>query len=173
MLEIIGLTCAFGGLVLLIALSVIDLRQGLLPNELVLGLACLGLVFHACFLFEFLDMHHMGLGAFIGGGILFLIREIANRFYNEDTLGLGDVKLMAAGGIWLGAEGILVALTVGALAGFVHGLWVALTSMARAGVKSDLSRFSIPAGPGFAVGLVAAAAYQFLDWQSWQTWLGL
>lgn len=167
MLEIIGLICVLGALGLLVALSVIDLRHGLLPNELVLGLACTGLIFHSCFMFQFLDVQTMAIGAFIGGGILFLIREIANRLYNEDTLGLGDVKLMAAGGIWLGPEGILIALTVGALAGFFHGLIVAVLAMRRAGVTSDLSRFSIPAGPGFAVGLVAAALYEFVDWNAW------
>lgn len=170
MLEIIGLICVLGALGLLVALSVIDLRHGILPNELVLGLACAGLIFHSCLMFKFLDVQDMAIGALIGGGILFLIREAANRWYDEDTLGLGDVKLMAAGGIWLGPEGILIALTAGALAGFFHGLIVALLAMRRAGVKSDLSRFSIPAGPGFAVGLVAAALYEFVDWG---TWLGL
>ncbi|MCD8493868.1 MAG: A24 family peptidase [Alphaproteobacteria bacterium] len=147
MLEIIGLLCAGAALALLLALSLIDLKHGLLPNELVLALACTGLVFHICFLFHYLELKDMALGAFIGGGILFLIRELANRVYNEDALGLGDVKLMAAGGVWLGVEGILMALTVGALAGFLHGLFVAVRSMMRAKVRSDLSRFSIPAGP--------------------------
>ncbi|MCD8497634.1 MAG: A24 family peptidase [Alphaproteobacteria bacterium] len=156
-----------GALTLLCALSVIDLKHGLLPNELVLGLACTGVVFHSAFMFHHVNLEDMAIGAFIGGGILFLIREIANRVYQEDTLGLGDVKLMAAGGVWLGPEGILIALTLGALAGFLHGLFAAITSMARAGVKSDLSRFSIPAGPGFAVGLVLAALYQFTGWQAW------
>lgn len=167
MLEIIGFLCLGGALALLVALSLIDLRHGILPNELVLGLACTGLVFHTAFMFQYLDLQDMMLGAFLGGGILFVIRETANRFYGEDTLGLGDVKLMAAGGVWLGPEAILVALTLGALAGFLHGLFVAMRAMARAGVRSDLSRFSIPAGPGFAVGLVLGAFYEFLDWQAW------
>lgn len=162
MLEIIGCLCAGGALMLLIALSAIDLKHGILPNELVLALACTGLVFHICFLFHFLELKDMALGAFIGGGILFLIREIANRVYNEDTLGLGDVKLIAAGGIWLGVEGILIALTVGALAGFLHGLFVAVRAMIKARIRSDLSRFSIPAGPGFALGMAVTAVYIFL-----------
>jgi leader peptidase (prepilin peptidase)/N-methyltransferase len=161
MLEIIGLLCAGGALTLLFALSAIDLKHGLLPNELVLALACTGLVFHICFLFHYLALEDMALGAFIGGGILFLIRELANRAYNEDTLGLGDVKLMAAGGVWLGVEGVLIALTIGALAGFLHGLFVAVRAMIKARVRSDLSRFSIPAGPGFAFGMAVTALYLF------------
>lgn len=166
MLEIIALVCALAAVVLLCTLSTIDLKHGILPNELVLGLACTGLVFHICMMFHFLNLQDMAVGAFIGGGILYLIRELANRFYNEDTLGLGDVKLMAAGGIWLGPEGILIALTAGALAGFFHGLFVAISAMIKARVRSDLSRFSIPAGPGFAVGLIGTAFYQFVDWNA-------
>lgn len=166
MLEVIALVCALSAILLLCTLSVIDLKHGLLPNELVLGLACTGLVFHICLMFHFLSLQDMAIGAFIGGGILYVIRELANRFYGEDTLGLGDVKLMAAGGVWLGPSGILIALTAGALAGFVHGLFVAISAMIKARVTSDLSRFSIPAGPGFAVGLIGAAFYEFVDWKT-------
>lgn len=159
MLLAFAIICLVAALVLLGFLSYIDLKIYLLPNELVLGFAAAGLVFHLCTLFHFVMLHDMALGAFIGGGILFVIRGAANLYYKDDTLGLGDVKLMAAGGLWLGSEHILIALTIGALAGFLHGLAVALYTMRNAKVPMDLGRFAVPAGPGFAIGLVVTAIY--------------
>ena len=103
----------------------------------------------------------MLLGALIGGGMLYLIRGIANYCYDEDTLGLGDVKLLAAGGLWLGPENILIAAAVGAFAGFLHGLGVAVYTVGKAKVPMQLSKLSIPAGPGFAAGLILTAIYTF------------
>ncbi len=163
MLIFIAIFCVFIGLALLSILSYIDLKEHLLPNELVLGLACCGFVFHLCTLFYYLDLEDMGLGALIGGGMLYVIRGVSNYWYDEDTLGLGDVKLLAAGGLWLGPEFILIAAAVGALAGFFHGLSLAVYVVGKAKVPLDLSRLSIPAGPGFAVGLALTAAYKFRD----------
>lgn len=161
MLEILAALCLVAAIILLIALSYIDLKEHLLPNELVLGLACCGFVFHLCTMFAYSDMIDMGLGAIIGGGMLYVIREGANYFYEEDTLGLGDVKLLAAGGMWLGPENILIAAAVGAFAGFLHGLGVAVYTVSKAKVPMQLSKLAIPAGPGFAVGLIATAIYIF------------
>ena len=49
-------------------------------------------------------------GAFIGGGVFFL-------FYLVKGMGAGDVKLMAAGGAWLGIQQTLVVMMASAIAG--------------------------------------------------------
>lgn len=161
MLEIAAFLCLPGALTVLYVLSVIDLREGLLPNEFVMALGALGLVFHISTLFQYLDSLNMVLGAFVGGGILYVIRGGANAIYKDDTLGLGDVKLMAAAGIWLGPEFILIALTAGAFAGFLHGMGVALYTVSRAKIGINLRKMSIPAGPGFAIGIIGAAIVKF------------
>lgn len=163
MLEIFALFCLLIGLILLGALSYIDLKTHLLPNELVLGFACGGFVFHLCTLFHYLSLSDMALGALIGGGMLYLIRGIANYWYDEDTLGLGDVKLLAAGGLWLGPEFILIAAAAGAMAGFFHGLGLAVYTVYHAKIPLDLNKLAIPAGPGFVVGLIITAVYKFQD----------
>lgn len=164
MLGIIALICIIGGIILLGVLSYIDLKIFLLPNELVLGLACCGFVFHLCTLFYYLPLIDMGLGALIGGGLLYTIRGVANVFYEEDALGLGDIKLITAGGLWLGPELILIAITLGAFFGFLHGAGLAAYTFTKAGLSlkdMDLSKLAVPAGPGFAVGLLATAIYAF------------
>ncbi|MCF8495336.1 MAG: A24 family peptidase [Alphaproteobacteria bacterium] len=161
MLEIISIFSLAAGLAVLAVLSVIDLRVRLLPNEWVLAFACLGLIFHVSTVFSFLSLEQSALGAIIGGGILYLIRGIANMATGEDSLGLGDVKLMAAAGVWLGPHHILFALTLGAIAGILHGLGMAAHDWRLTGRFPNLGTLSLPGGPGFAVGIVLSAVLAF------------
>ncbi len=70
-------------------------------------------------------------GAVLCGGALFLVREAFFRLRGVDGLGMGDVKLAAAGGIWLGWELFATAVmlaAIGALAfvaarSIVEGPW--------------------------------------------------
>lgn len=163
MLEIITGISVLAAILTLLALCYIDLKEHILPNELVLALGILGLVFHLSTIFEFSDIQDMLLGAFIGGGSLYLVRGIASHFYGEDALGLGDVKLLAAGGLWLGSEHILIAITAGAIAGFIHGIGVAIYTQRKSGVKVDINRLAIPAGPGFAIGIFGTGLVKFIS----------
>ncbi len=160
-MEWMPLLPALLGLVVLIILSVIDLRTWLLPNKFVATFALLGVAFHALLQFELMPVHQMIFGALVGGGILYVIRMGGNAYYKQDTLGLGDVKLLAAAGIWLGVEGVVIALTAGAFAGLLHGIGVALVQAAREKRKVSLSRLMIPAGPGFCVGIIATWLWMF------------
>ncbi len=160
-LEFFSLACILVTLTLLLCLSYIDIKEHILPNEMVLGFAACGFVFHLSTLFHYTTLIDMGVGAIIGGGMLYLIRTVANYFYNDDALGLGDVKLMTAGGIWLGPEMILMGMTIGAFAGFLHGLSIAVYTVYHAKVPMDLSRMGIPAGPGFVLGLIVAGVMKF------------
>ncbi|MCB1721705.1 MAG: prepilin peptidase [Alphaproteobacteria bacterium] len=161
MLEIVSILCLLIGAGLLAALIVIDLRTLLLPNILVLSLALAGFMFHASTLFFYMPPMDMALGAFLGGGTLYLIRALGNAFYKTDTLGLGDVKLMAAGGLWLGSYFILIALMAGAVAGLVHGVILMNIEWMKTRKPVSPSKFSLPAGPGFAFGLLIAALEKF------------
>jgi Flp pilus assembly protein protease CpaA len=71
------------------------------------------------------------------------------------------VKLMAAAGIWLGPYYILLALTAGGIAGLVHGVGGAFAQKIKTGTMPSLNKLSLPAGPGFAVGIVIAGIMQF------------
>ena len=97
----------------------------------------------------------------MGGGILYVIRMAGNAYYKQDTLGLGDVKLLAAAGLWLGMEGVVFALTAGAFAGLLHGIFVACYRAIKEKTKPNLNRLMIPAGPGFCIGIVASWLYLF------------
>ncbi len=49
-------------------------------------------------------------GMAVGGGVLILVGRLGSRAFGQDAMGFGDVKLLAAGGGFLGPGGVLVAL---------------------------------------------------------------
>jgi leader peptidase (prepilin peptidase) / N-methyltransferase len=161
-MSFIALACLITAPVLLVALSVIDLRHYLLPDKLVLPFFIAGIVFHSVTGFYYAAPLDIGLGILTGGGILYLVRLAANYHYKQDSLGLGDVKLLAAAGAWLGPHDILLAIIAGALAGIVHGLALAEIRK-RAGVSVKLSTLNLPAGPGFIIGIVFAGFFKFWE----------
>ena len=161
MFEIIAIMSVLGATALLYILSAIDLEEGLLPNQHVMALAMCGALFHLSTAWHYLSIEEIALGAFIGAGFLYLIRGAANALYKQDTLGLGDVKLLGAAGIWLGPYYVLLALTAGAFMGLLHGAVLAATKKYKTGVMPELASLSLPAGPGFAAGMIVAGIIQF------------
>ena len=161
MFDILTIACVLGAVGLLIALSAIDLKHWMLPEELIFAFGVLGVIFHFASGYMFFDIGTMLLGGAVGAGILYIIRYFSNRHYERDTLGLGDVKLLGAAGLWLGIDGVLQAVTLGALAGLVHGVIYAAYIHFRHKVPFTVSNLSIPAGPGFAVGILAVGVYMF------------
>lgn len=157
----LALLCMITAVALLVILSVIDLRIRLLPNKYVLPFAICGVAFHLLTFGDYLRPLDIIAGAALGFGLLYLIRAAANYHYGMDALGLGDVKLMGAAGLWLGVEGVLFALTAGAFAGLLHGIAYGIYIARRDGTALNLHRLAIPAGPGFAAGIVIAGAFIF------------
>jgi leader peptidase (prepilin peptidase)/N-methyltransferase len=91
----------------LVALIALDCEHHWLPDVITLPLLAAGLLLGAAPPLERL------LGAALGGGLLLLLRLGYRRLRGREGLGLGDVKLMAALGGWLGAAAI-PALLLGA-----------------------------------------------------------
>ena len=163
MLTILILTTLCLTLITLGALAVIDLHTRLLPNTLVFTFLSLGFAFHVLTLFYFVEPLDLIYGALIGGGILLLIRTIAEKFYGPDALGLGDVKLMAAAGLWLGSYHILPALSIGAFMGLAHGLGIGFWKIKQGEKDFKFSTLSLPAGPGFIAGIIIVGLLKFKD----------
>jgi leader peptidase (prepilin peptidase) / N-methyltransferase len=64
-----------------------------------------------------------GLGAALGGGLLWSVRALFQRFRGVEGLGLGDVKLMAALGGMVGPERVLWIIIAAAVIG---AAWIGL-----------------------------------------------
>lgn len=129
-----------------VLLAVVDLQHRLLPNRVVLpslaaGTALLLLPALADGAWEAL------LRAVLGAGALFAV-YLALALVSPGGLGMGDVKLAAVLGLYLGWLG-WTAVVVGALAGFVVQALVALVLLAtrRIGLRGEL-----PFGPAMLAG---------------------
>lgn len=123
---------------LMLALTVTDLRDRILPDELTLA----GFVFGVAFstiapIGDGVSLwltHFLGpwpppmisaldslLGATAGGGSLWLVREAYFRLRHAEGMGFGDLKLMAAVGAFVGFKLTLLTIFLGACTGAIIG----------------------------------------------------
>ncbi len=151
----------FLGLLVLLWLCAIDLKLRLLPDELNIALSILGVLFVWAAWPYAGPWYNAALGSLVGGGALLLVRSLANRIYGFETMGLGDIKLLAAGGIWLGLEGVLMALCIGAFAGVIHGVASMLYARHIGGRQVHFREMTIPAGPGFCFGIAVMVFWTY------------
>ena len=99
----------------LIALAAIDIRIYRLPDALTLPLLATGLASTALLAPERLTDHLIGAAA--GYAALAGVAWVYRRARGREGLGLGDAKLLAAGGAWLGWQALPSALLIASVAG--------------------------------------------------------
>jgi leader peptidase (prepilin peptidase)/N-methyltransferase len=132
---------------LLIALFWTDLETQRLPNELTLPGVVIGCAFS---LLGPPGPAASLLGAALGGGILLGIRWLWWRMSGVEAMGLGDVKMLAMIGAFLGWQQVWLVLLLASLAGALVGF--ALIASGRRSMQSRL-----PFGTFLAVAAFAAA----------------
>lgn len=91
-------------------------------------------------------------GALSGTIITFAIRWLGEKIFKRESLGLGDVKMIAAIGFWIGLKGILTTLIIGSVIGSLVGITFILLK------KIDRSA-ALPFGPFLALGAFSALFY--------------
>jgi leader peptidase (prepilin peptidase) / N-methyltransferase len=140
----------------LIALFAIDLEHQLLPNVITLPGIVVGFAFSV---FTGLGWLSSLIGIAVGGGILFAIAETYYRVRKEEGLGMGDVKMLAMIGAFLGWPATLMTLMMGSIAGSVVGM--ALIALRRGDMK-----YALPFGTFLAMGaaLSATVGPHLIDW---------
>jgi leader peptidase (prepilin peptidase) / N-methyltransferase len=136
----------------LAAITLTDLEQRIIPNKILIVAAVLGVAIAAAT--DPGSLPERAAAAAGAGGLLFLAALAYPR-----GMGLGDVKLAAVMGLFLGrnvAPAILVALLAGSLVG--------LAMIARHGAAAR--KRAIPFGPFLALGGVAGllAGNELVDW---------
>lgn len=108
---------------MLISAFVIDYRLQIIPNRLNLTMAEIGMVI--AFLYGISNVAitiDMLLGMLVGAGIFFLITAIGALIYGKEALGLGDVKLMGALGLYFGFSNIIIIAMISFLIGAIIGI---------------------------------------------------
>lgn len=124
---------------LLLICSVIDLEHQIIPD--VISLPMIAVSPLVAWLHPELDLKSSLIGVFLGGGIFYAIAWIYVLIRKEYGLGLGDVKLLAAIGGWLGYQSILTTIFWASILGAVVGVICMIVSGTR-----DL-KLKLPFGP--------------------------
>lgn len=126
----------------LIALSGIDLRTQLLPDQLTLPLMWLGLI--ASLENLYVVPKAAVLGAIAGYISLWTVWWLFKQITGKEGMGHGDFKLLAAIGAWTGLHGVLPTILLSSLVGAIIGsIWLAVKGRDRA--------TPIPFGPYLAI----------------------
>jgi leader peptidase (prepilin peptidase) / N-methyltransferase len=149
----------------LIALGVIDWREQQLPDRLTQPMLWLGLL-NTLTLADGGYATVSGLshqlansvwGAIIGYSSLWLLMRVFKLLTGRDGMGLGDVKLLAAIGAWLGVSALLPVLFLASLIGLSTAL--SLVALRRAGLAD-----AFPFGTFLAI---ATFCLSVLRWQDY------
>jgi leader peptidase (prepilin peptidase) / N-methyltransferase len=140
----------------MIVLFVIDLQHHILPNAITLPGIVVGLAFS---LIAPPGCHDALIGAMLGAGILFAIAEGYYRLRGIEGMGMGDVKMLAMVGAFLGWELMLVTLLLSTLLGTIVG--VGIITARRGDMK-----YALPFGTFLAVAAVTAGFVgdSFVHW---------
>jgi leader peptidase (prepilin peptidase) / N-methyltransferase len=100
---------------LLLGIAMTDAREYIIPDEFSIGGTVIGLLF--AFAGGALGWQDAILGAVVGYALLWVIAVVGTKAFGEDAMGGGDIKMMAMLGAFLGWQGVLLTLFLGALIG--------------------------------------------------------
>jgi len=137
---------------LLVIVTLTDLERRVIPNAVLLVGAVIGVGIAAAS--DPSSLAERGIAAAAAGGFLFLIALAYPR-----GMGMGDVKLVAVMGLYLGR-----AVAPALLVGFAAGALVGLAMIARKGAVAR--KQAIPFGPFLALGGIVGLWYgdAIVDW---------
>jgi leader peptidase (prepilin peptidase) / N-methyltransferase len=130
----------------LLVLFAIDLEHQILPNVITLPGIVVGLAFSV---FAPPGWRDALIGIVLGGAIPWAIAEAYFRIRGEEGLGMGDVKMLAMIGAFLGWKLMLLTLMLASLTGSLVGLGFIAAGHGR--------KYALPFGTFLAVGAVVAA----------------
>ncbi len=142
-------------------LAVTDARHGILPHLLNATLAGLGLALAPTLGHTYLQAVIGGITAFAG---LFAIAFAVEKATGKQALGGGDLWLVLALGIWLGAGGLPMLMLAAALCGLVFiriRNWFSQNMLTYAGHPTN----SFPFGPALCAAGWLALLYAPAYWQ--------
>ncbi len=131
----------------LVALTVIDLDEQLLPDQLTLPLVWLGLLVNIDGLFT--DLASAVIGAAAGYLSLWLVFQVFRLLTGREGMGYGDFKLLAVFGAFLGWQMLPQIVLISSLIGAIVGLGLIV-------LRGRDRQIPIPFGPYLATaGLIA------------------
>lgn len=133
---------------MLLCAFVVDFKEQIIPNRLNLLIFEVGLIF--VFLQGFSNINiasNMLLGMITGGGIFLIITLIGGLIAGKEAMGMGDVKLMGALGLFFGMQNIIIVSVLSFLIGAIGSIIFMIVNRKNANTY-------IPFGPFIVVSSV-------------------
>ena len=146
----------------LIVATFTDFKEQIVPDEVTLGGLALGLLIS----FIYPTLHEVGshwiglfnsfLGALVGAGALYLTGVFGNIVFRKESMGGGDVKLLAMVGAFLGWKMVLLTFFISPFFGAIAGIMLKLKKKAE----------TIPYAPFLSLGSVISLIWgkEILVW---------
>jgi len=147
-----------GLILILLYLAWFDLRTFLLPNKVTYPLILLGLFINTLTPYAFCETVEAWIGGLVAYSSLYLINQIYRQLRDHDGLGMGDAKLFAALGSWLGIAALPFILLIASLLGIIGGLlWLRQHKLS--------SGYAFPFGPFLVIAGIIEVLWssQFLN----------
>lgn len=140
---------------MLICAFVVDYKIQIIPNRLNLTMFEVGLIFVFIYgIFNISIAINMLLGMLVGGGIFLIITLIGGAIAGKEAMGLGDVKLMGALGLFFGVTNIVVIAVMAFLIGAIVSIFLMLFR------KNKMEQY-IPFGPFIVISTVVTIFVPF------------
>ncbi len=135
---------------LLLTVTFTDLEKGKIPNSVILTGVILGLYMSLIFW----PVHFINsLIAFLAGGGIMIFWAITGKLlFKKESLGAGDIKLVAMVGIFLGLHNILLALFLSFLLASLVGIFMILLKKAQMNSR-------LPFAPFLTIGALISLMY--------------
>ncbi len=134
----------------LIVASFVDLEFQIIPDEISLGGLAVGLVLSALIPSlhgtdsRWLALGRSAIGMLVGGGVLYATGLLGDFLFRKESMGGGDIKLLAMAGSVLGWKLVMITFFLGPLLALIPGLIVLLLRRSHV----------IPYGPFLSLGLL-------------------
>lgn len=165
---------------LLVALAILDAEHFWLPNMITFPGILGGLAFTTARKFFSEDFGTATsplrallsgiVAALVGAGLILLIRWIYWLLRRQEGIGMGDAKLMAMLGAWLGLPGALLAFLFGMLLGAAFA--VVLLALPRRGAERWATT-KLPLGTFLSIGGIVSALWGHAIITAYLRWSGL
>ncbi len=126
----------------LLTLSIIDWEIYIIPNSILLTLFIAGILVN--FWSPFILWTDSAIGFLVGGGTLYLLALIGKGLFKKESMGMGDVKLAAVLGFFMGWKSVLPALYFGFLLAALYYMIIKFFK------KKPIDNY-IPMGPFFSL----------------------
>lgn len=133
----------------LLCIMVIDLEHYIIPDFFSVGMIIIGIVFSPWNTFigsqHFLNIARSFGGCIAGGLLLLIVAVVTEKILKKETMGGGDIKLVAGIGAFLGWKGVFYSIFTASIIGSIVGFMLIMLKIKR---KSD----PIPFGPFLSIG---------------------